>query len=205
MNFPSLRACWCTAASWVIVSAATGQPYHVLVSHKGLADPATEGWRRVVVRNQGKLAEKPITADPVQGLPAWSIDDDGTGKAPIALNYQLTPNFLDANSMTYHGWRYVLHLRVVEGASSPNFSICGEVATLARRYMVRFTGDSAGNTVVALGLKGPVLTAKVPGNGYHRYVLQYRPAADGAGTVSLSVEDAPEPLMRTTQESWPET
>ena len=60
---------------------------HVLICHNGASDPSTEGRYRSKIY-AGKIAEKAVAEDPVGGLAAWSIDDDGALDARVALSYQ---------------------------------------------------------------------------------------------------------------------
>ena len=167
---------------------------HVLIRHEGSTDPTTEGWRRVRIRN-GTIAEGPVEQDAVGGVAAWRIDDDGTGQAPVALSYQRSLHGLDLHNVDTGRWYYTMCLRVVETPLPPSFSVCGEVATSTRRYMLRFNADAEGDTVVTLGLRGPIRQAKVPGTGYHRYVMRFDPAAGEKGSVSLFVDGATQPAV----------
>jgi len=146
------------------LSSADDSIKHVLIRHRGNVDPTTEGWRRVKIR-EGKIAEDPVTQDSVGGLDAWSIDDDGTREARVALSYQKILTDRELPSIETGRWKLTMCLRVIESAGRPNFSICGEVATSTTRYLVRFHADKERNTVVTLGFRGPILTAKVPGLG----------------------------------------
>lgn len=180
--------------AFTLFVAAGDQFPHVLIEHKGATDPTTEGWRRVKIRH-GTIAEAPISKDPVGGIPAWSIDDDGTGKSCVALSYQLNLTGLDAFNVSSCPWRYTLELRVVESPAEPNFSICGEVANPTTRYLIRFNADDQGNTVVTLGLRGRLQSFRVPGPGYHRYELVYDPKSGDSGTIAVFVDGAKEPLV----------
>ena len=174
--------------------AAAGPLPHTHIRHDGATDPKTESWSRNESR-KGTIAEERIESDPVGGLPAWSIDDDGTPQAPARLSYEFPLPPRDAYHATTRRWRYSMSLRVVEASRTPSFSICGEVATATTRYMIRFGADGKGNTVVTLGLKGPILTATVPGTGYHRFVMDFDPEAGDGGRVSVFADDAKTPLV----------
>ena len=176
------------------LSSADDSIKHVLIRHRGNVDPTTEGWRRVKIR-EGKIAEDPVTQDSVGGLDAWSIDDDGTREARVALSYQKILTDRELPSIETGRWKLTMCLRVIESAGRPNFSICGEVATSTTRYLVRFHADKERNTAVTLGFRGPILTAKVPGLGYHRYEIAFDPASGENGAVSLSVDGAERPAV----------
>ena len=185
------------------VPAAGTIPWHVLIKHEGDTDPTTEGWRRVKIHD-GTIAEEPVASDPVGGHPAWGIDDDGTGGAPVALSYQRALTGWDLANIESGRWKFTMSLRVVENPGKPDFSICGEVASSTTRYLFRFGASEDGNTVVTLGLRGPLVKATVPGQGYHRYEFLFDPGKGQGGELSLRVDGAEEPAIAGYPgEEWP--
>ena len=169
---------------------------HALICHNGDNDPSTEGWYRSKI-HVGKIAEKAVAEDPVGGLAAWCIDDDGTTEARVTLSYQKTLTVPELAVVDGRRWRFTMHLRVVESLQRPNFSVCGEVANSTTRYLMRFTTDDQDNTVLTLGLRGPTMTAKIAGLGYHRFDFVFEPAKGSSGELAVFVDGDKEPILNT--------
>lgn len=167
---------------------------HVLISHKGDTDPASEGWRRAKIHD-GQITEGPIAEDSVGGLAAWRIDDDGTSDEAVALSYQKMLTLPELAVVDGHPWRFTMHLRVVESLQEPNFSVCGEVANSTSRYLMRFTTDDEDNTVLTLGLREPTVTAKIPGLGYHRFDFMFDPTNGENGELAVFVDGDDQPVL----------
>ena len=175
---------------------------HILICHKGDNDPSTEGWYRSKIAD-GKVMEQAVAEDPVDGLAAWSIDDDGTPESRVALSYQKMLTVPELAVVDGRRWRFTIHLRVVESLHRPNFSVCGEVANSTTRYLMRFTADDQDNTVLTLGLNGPLMTAKVPDLGYHRFDFVFDPTRGENGELAVFVDGDQEPLLTGhAGESW---
>ena len=195
---------------WIVVLTApctsvalAGAPWHVWIRHRGCTDPTTEGWRRVKIR-KGKIAEGPIQQDAVGQRAAWSIDDDGTPRAPVGLSYQKALTGRELSCLEEGRWKFTLCLRVLESLRRPNFSICGEVANSTARYLMRFTADTQGNTVVTLGLREPLVTTTAPGLGYHQYEFVFDPKKGKQGELSLLVDGGEKPAITGYPgEDWP--
>ena len=95
---------------------------HVLICHNGNSDPSTEGWYRSKT-SAGKIAEQPVAEDPVGGLAAWRIDDDGTLDARVTLSYQKTLTVPELAVVDGRRWRFTMHLCGREHSGSPRFIV----------------------------------------------------------------------------------
>lgn len=165
--------------SLLAVSSLSAQT--VLFSHYGFTGPGIEGW----VVEAGPASEGQVFVgpypDPVGPTDAFVIND--ASSAPGATWRYREPLSPDALAVAQSvGWTLRVEVRVHASSDPVDFATAAEVVTGARRHLLRFGSDAAGNALVRLD-DGPTVTAA--GSGYHLYELVFDP---GTATADLFVD-----------------
>ena len=182
---------------------ATAEAATVVFRHTGALNPQdpNESWGITSgdVTSPGTLGQNtaaievgPLSADPIQGVAAWGINDRSTASGS-RLRYERIPTLSDLDQAAVSGWTLRLRLRVANEADvTAGAADATDAAILVefsegpggQRYALEFGADTDGDAIVRLFGDGRQFVSEGEGSVYHLYELAFDP---GAGTASLFV------------------